>query len=246
MKYTGGPVTVLLERAEERGAVARRHTLQDRQVKLEHAFASVKHPAEVLAQPPGYFLHLDFGHEVQVEFGPQPRQGNREDPRAFLGRLVIRQLVRNPGIDELRQSRQVPGGLVRKTSPDHDRLQVDIQPRRDERLVAAGHHHELVDEFVVGAPPFADFVAQRPFLVFGHLFDDEHLEIGTVALRRRLVFDELTRIGREHVEVVGSGVLHVARAVRLRGQRSVDLHHGLREFVIAAGGEKSLHSRELR
>jgi hypothetical protein len=110
---------------------------------------------------------------------------------------------------------------------------------------SAGHHHELVDEFVVGASPLADLVAQRPLLVLCHLLDDEHLEIGTVALRRRLVFEELARVGREHVQVVGTGVVHVPRAVRLGGQRAVDLAHRLCELVVATGGKKSLHSCEV-
>jgi len=49
---TRGPVAVLLECTEKRGPVARRDALQDRQVQLEHAFAGVEHPTEVLTQAP--------------------------------------------------------------------------------------------------------------------------------------------------------------------------------------------------
>ena len=93
VKDAGGPVAVLLERAEERGAIARRHALQDRQVQLEHAFPSVEHPSEVLAQPTGDVLHLDLGHEVKVEFRAQLRQRRGEDLCALFGRVVIRQIV---------------------------------------------------------------------------------------------------------------------------------------------------------
>ena len=103
VKDTSGPVAVLLERAEERGAIARRHALQDRQVQLEHAFPSVEHPAEVLAQPPGDVLHVDLGHQVEVKLGSQLRHRCGEDLCALFGRIVIRQLVRHPGVDELRQ-----------------------------------------------------------------------------------------------------------------------------------------------
>jgi hypothetical protein len=134
---------------------------------------------------------------------------------------------------------------VRKAPPDHHRLQVDVEPRRDESLVSAGHHHKLVDEFVVRASPFADLVTQRMFLGFGHLLDNEHFEIGTVALCFCLTL-ELTRIGREHVQVIGAGILDVSRAVRLRGQGAVDLPDRLGELVVAAGSEKALKSGELR
>jgi hypothetical protein len=104
VKDTRGPVTVLLERAEERGAVPRRHTLQNRQVQLEHAFPSVKHSAEVLTQAPGDVLHIDLGHQVEVKFGPQLHDGLSQDLRAFFGRKVIGQVVRDPGVDELGQA----------------------------------------------------------------------------------------------------------------------------------------------
>ena len=242
---TRGPVAVLLERAEERGAVACLDTLQDRQVQLEHAFPSVEHPAEVLTQAAGDVLHVDLGHQVEVEFRAQLRHRRGQDLCAFFGRIVVGQVVRRPGVDELRQRRQIPGRLVRKAPPDYHRLQVHVEPCRDERLVAAGHHHEFVDEFVVRASPFADLVAQCPFLGFGHLFDYEHFEVGAVALCFCLAF-ELTRIGRKHVELVGTGVLDIAGAIRLLGQRSVDPCNRLRELVVAASGEKPLNSGELR
>ena len=146
-------------------------------MQLEHAFAGVEDAAEVLAEPAGDVLDVDLGHQVQVELGPQLAQRCRQDLGALLGRVVVGQLVRHAGVDELRQRRQVPGRLVREAPPDHHRLQVDVEPRGDQRLVAAGHHHELVDEFVVGAAPLANLVAQRPFLGVGHLLDDEHLEV---------------------------------------------------------------------
>ena len=178
-------------------------------MQFEHALPSVEHAAEVLAQPPGDVLYLDFGHQVQVEFGAQRAQETREDLGAFFRRLVIGQFMRTP-----RRRRTPPsvdrsrGRLVGKASADDDRLQVDVEPCRDKRLVAAGDHDELVDEFVVGASPFAHLLAQRPFLGIGHLFDDEHFEIRPLALRRRLVL-ELAGIGREHVQFVGAGVVDV-------------------------------------
>jgi hypothetical protein len=57
---------------------------------------------------------------------------------------------------------------------------------------------------------------------------------------------EGARIGREHIELVGTGVVDVAGAVRLGGQRAVDLPHRLCELVIAASSKKSLNPRELR
>lgn len=75
MEHAGRSVAVLLERTEERCPIARGNPpVQDRQVQLEHAFAGVEHPAEVLAETPGDVLDLDLGHQVQVEFGSQLRQ----------------------------------------------------------------------------------------------------------------------------------------------------------------------------
>ena len=74
MKDTGRPVAVFLERAEERGAIAGRHALQDGQVKLQNALRGVEHPAEVQAETARDVLHLDLGHQVEVEFGAQLSQ----------------------------------------------------------------------------------------------------------------------------------------------------------------------------
>ncbi|WP_254207285.1 hypothetical protein [Nocardia alni] len=238
-------MAVLLERAEERGVIPPGHTLKDRQVQLQHALTGVEHAAEVAAQASGDILHLDLGHEIEVQFRPQLPDRGRQDPRALLGGLVVGQLARHLVVDELREGRQIANGPVREPPPDHHRLQVDVESCGDEGLVPAGHHDQLVHELVVRTPPLADLVAQRPFLVLAHMLDDQHLEIRTVALGGLLLL-ELPRIGREHVQVVGAGVLHIARAVRLRGERTVDPHDRLRELVIAAGGEKPLHTGELR
>ena len=111
---------------------------------------------------------------------------------------------------------------MREVLPDHHRLQVHVEPRGDQRLVTAGHHDKFVDEFVVRATPLADLVAQRTFLGVGHLLDDEHLEVRAFALGLGLTF-ELPRVGRKHVQLIGAGVLDIAGAVRLLGQRPVDL-----------------------
>jgi hypothetical protein len=62
----GRAVTVLLERGEERGAIALCHALQDRQVQLQDPFAGVEHSAEMLAEPACDVLDLDLGHQLQV------------------------------------------------------------------------------------------------------------------------------------------------------------------------------------
>ena len=73
MEDAGRPVAVLLERAEERGAVARRDAGQDRQVQLQDTFVGVEHAAEVLAEPACDVLDLDLGHQIQVKLGAQLR-----------------------------------------------------------------------------------------------------------------------------------------------------------------------------
>jgi hypothetical protein len=101
VENAGRPVTVLLERAEERSAVPLRHPLQDRQVQFQHALAGVENSAEVLAEPPGDVLDLDLGHQIQIKLGAQLRQRHCEDPRAVVGRLVVIELVGDLGVDEL-------------------------------------------------------------------------------------------------------------------------------------------------
>ena len=71
VKDTGGALAVLFERAEERGAVPARDVTQQAQMELEQAFARVEHAPEVLAEPARDVFHVDLGHQVQVEFGPQ-------------------------------------------------------------------------------------------------------------------------------------------------------------------------------
>jgi hypothetical protein len=134
---------------------------------------------------------------------------------------------------------------VREAPADHHGLQIDVQPCRDERLVATGHDHQFVGELVVGAPPIADLVAQRPLLRFGHRLDDQHLEIQLIGIGDRLLF-ELPGVGREDVLVVQTDRVDVAGAVRIRGQRPVDPRHGARELVVLPRREEALGSGELR
>ena len=99
---------------------------------------------------------------------------------------------------------------MREPAADHHRLQVDVEPRGDQRLVAARHHDQLVDELVVGAAPAAHLRCGAAFLRLGHRLDHEYLEVRlTPLLVAGLVF-ELAGILRKQVMLVESGVLDIA------------------------------------
>ena len=134
---------------------------------------------------------------------------------------------------------------MREPATDHDGLQVDVEPRSDQGLVAAGHHNQLIDELVVGASPAADFFAQRAFLRLGHRLHDEHLEVRLVTLHHRLVL-QLARVGGELVALLEARVLDIASAVRLRRQCAVDPRYRVRELVVTTRREQPRHAGELR
>ena len=158
---------------------------------------------------------------------------------------MIGELVGQLGVDELRQRGQVPARLVGEPATDHHRLQVDVQSGGDHGLVAAGHHDQFVDELVVGAAPVADLGAQRPLLGLGHLLHDQNLEIELFARIERLILQP-TRVGRKHVLVIEAGVVDVAGAVGLGGQRTVDPGDRRGELLVVARGEQPLDLGELR
>ena len=125
---------------------------------------------------------------------------------------MVVEFLGDAGVDELGERGQIARGLVTEPAPDHHGLEVDVEPRGDQRLVAAGHHHQLVDELVVGAAPAAHLLAQRAFLGLCHLLDDQHLEVKLFAPVDRLLFQR-ARIGGEHVGVVEPRGVHVAGPV---------------------------------
>ena len=214
-------------------------------MQLQDAFAGVEHSAEMLAEPACDVLDLDLGHQVQVELGTQPRQRLGQDLGALVWRLVVVELVGDLGVDEFRQRRQVAGRLVGEPAADDDGLQIDVEPGRDERLVAGCDNNELVDELVVGATPAADLLAQCALLSLGHRLDDQHFEVRLIALRDGLVL-ELTWVGPEHVVFVQPGVLDITGAVPLGRERAIDPRDGVGELVVAARREQPLHAGELR
>ena len=212
VEHAGRSVAVLLERGEERGAVAlRRRPCRMLQVQLEDALAGVEHPAEVMAEPAGDVLdrrsRSSGTGRARAAAATATWPGSRPARRATCGPSSSSEILLSTNS---RERGQVAGRLVGEPAPDHARLQVDVEPRGDQRLVAAGHDDQLVDELVVGAAPAADLVAQRALLRFGHRLDDQHLEVRLVALGRWLVL-ELARIGSEDVVLVETRVLDVAR-----------------------------------
>ena len=134
---------------------------------------------------------------------------------------------------------------MREAAPDDDGLQVDVEPRGDQRLVAAGDDDQFVAELIVRATPAANFLAKRAFLRFGHLLDDQHLEVQVLGGPDGVLLQG-ARIDREHVRVVHPRGVDLAAAVRLGGQSAIDARNGVGELVVVAGHELALHLGELR
>ena len=245
MEDPGRTLAVLLERAEERCAVALRDTTQDTEVQLQQAVPDVEHPPEASAEPAGDVLHVDLGRQVEVEFGSQPGQRRGQGLGPLVGGRVLADPVGDAGVDEVRQCRQVPRGVRTEPASDHHRLDVHVEPRGDQRLHRVGHDHDLVDEFVVGAPPAVHLPAQHPLLRLRQVLDREDFEV------QRLAFPGLRDVdpaglGAEEVLVVDSDALDVAGPVPAPGQRVVDECDGLGELAEVAEGEQPVEFLELR
>ena len=124
-------------------------------------------------------------------------------------------------------------GPVGEPAADHARLQPEVQPRGQERVVEAGHHDDLIEERVIRAPPPPQLLAQRVLLSLGQVLDDENLEIGPVAPGL------LYRAGIAIVFVTfGTQINGLTAAVGLGDQGPVGLaDHGGEPDVLIVGEE---------
>ncbi len=135
---------------------------------------------EVVAEPAGQVLDRDLRHQVQVYFRPDPGQRSGEYLSAVI-RRTLHQVSRSAAVRELCEQGRVVAGPVGEPAADHARLQPEVQPRGQERVVEAGHHDDLIDERVIRAAPPPQLLAQQVLLSLGQVLDDENLEIGPVA-----------------------------------------------------------------
>ena len=197
-------------------------------MQLEGALPDVEDAPVVVAEPAGEVLHGDLRHQVQVEFWPDPGQR----PGEHLGALVRRtlhQVSASAAVRELRERGRVMAGPAGEPAADHDCLEPEVQPCRHDRVVEAGNHDDLVDERVIRAAQPPHLLAQRAFLLLGHVLDDEDLKVWPVrpGLLRRVdqPVDGL---------VLGSHVQDVAAAVGAGRQRAIDLAHQAGEPAVVA------------
>ena len=177
VEHPGGPVAVAAQRAEERRAVPFGHPVQEAEVQLQRPFPGVEHAPEMVAQPAGQVLDGDLGHQVQVEFRPDPGQRPGQDLGALVGR-VVHQVIGPDVAHERRQRRRVVAGPVREPAADHARLQPEVEPRAHDRVLEAGHHDDLVDERVVRAAPAPQLLPQRALLRLAQVLHHQDLEVG--------------------------------------------------------------------
>ena len=234
VKYPGGPVAVVTQRAEERCAIPGRHAVQDGQVQLKRPFPGMEDAPEMMAEPAGQILDGDLRHQVQVEFRPDPGQRPGEDLSAVI-RRALHQVGRSAAVRELGDRGRVVAGPVGEPAADHARLQPEVQPRSHERVVEAGHHDDLVDELVIRATPPPQLFPQRALLLVGQVLDDEDLEI------RPVTPGLLGRAGIAFVGVIlGVQINGVTAAVGLGDQGPVGPAHHRGKPLVITGGEEPL------
>jgi hypothetical protein len=212
----------------------------DSTIDLPRPFPGVEDTPEMMAEPAGHVLDGDLGHQVQIEFRPDPGQRPGQHLGAFLGR-ELHHVVRHDAVHEVRERGRVVGGPASEPAAHHARLQPVVQPGGHDRVFDAGDHDDLVDERVIRAAPAAQLLAQRVLLLFGHVLDDQDLEIGPVGPRL------LHRMGGAiQGLVLGAQVPRLAGAEGVGGQRAVDPAHQGGEPVVLAGREQPAHLAEGR
>ena len=126
---------------------------------------------------------------------------------------------------------------VGEPAADHARLQPEVQPCGQERVLEAGHHDDLVDELVIRAPPPPQLFAQRAFLLPDQVLDDENLEVRLVTAARLL-----RRAGIAIVCVILDAQFPgMTAAVGLGDQCPVDLAYHAGEPAVLSCREVPLH-----
>ncbi len=186
---------------------------------LQGPLPGMEDAPEMVAEPPGQILHRDLRHQVQIQLRPDPGQRPGEHLSAVI-RRALHQVSRSAAVHELRERGRVVPGPVGEPAADHARLQPEVQPCGQERVLEAGYHDDLVDELVIRATPPPQLFAQRAFLLPGQVLDDENLEVRLVTPRL------LHRAGIAIVCVIlDAQIPGLTAAVRLGDQCPVDLAH---------------------
>ena len=213
-------------------------------MQFQQAVADMEHPPEVRAQPTGDVLHVDLGHQIAVQRGPDVAQGGGQNRGALVGGFVIPEFLGDVLVDEVRQRGQVAPALRAEPPPDHHGLQVDIEAGGHQCLLGIGHDHHLVDEFVIGAAPLVHLLAEVALLGVGQRLNSQHLEVLRFAAAGVPGIRAVGLCGRQFVVIEGHYV-GVAEAVGLVGKRVADVIDTQGEFGVVAGVENSLQLGEL-
>ena len=150
MEDTGWLATVLTQRREERGLIARADTPQNTQMQLEIIFLAIENPAETLGHITGNLLHSNVGHQIQIQLWTQvgnhpPQQRTTVRIRLFLGLLIIK--LRQQALQNI----QLPHRAERKPVTDHTGLNIMVKQGRNQRIFKTRYDHHLVNKPVFGA-----------------------------------------------------------------------------------------------
>lgn len=157
---------------------------------------------------------------VQVQFGPDLRDLAAQQRAALELGHVLDLAVH--AVQEAAQHVVVVDRVEWEAVADHHRLQVEVDQRRDQRVLERGHDHHVEDEVVVGAALALHAPPQRVLLAGRHLVDDQNFEVWPGQLGLALAVG-LDLRGQLVVAVQGVGVV----AVGARGQHAVDAARGL-------------------
>src|SRR6201996_3050481 len=177
MEDTRRTTTVLTQRREERRAIALPDTTQKAQVQLERALARVKHAPEVAAKPRGDGLNRALAPEVQVELRAQLTEAPADQQSPLISGAV-HEVLAAAVLDEMSELGVIVPGPEREASTDDAGLKVEVEEHRDQGVVVAGGHDDLVNELVVRAAQAAQLPPQHLLPLRAHLLDDQDLEVG--------------------------------------------------------------------
>ncbi|MNE14569.1 hypothetical protein D3C80_1074520 [compost metagenome] len=141
---------------EKRRFIAFCNALQQAQVDLQRLLDFVEHPAdERVVFITGNSLNLTIAEQQDIELRPDGLDRSGQWQGQVRGVFVVRAVAQVWG-----QQLTHPGGATARckseTFVDHDRLQVDVEYHREQRILKGAGHDGLVDEGVLVAAQLAN------------------------------------------------------------------------------------------
>ena len=162
-------------------------------MQLHEVFLIVEDPPTNPQIEPGDILDRAFGDQIGIKLGPDLGDHAAELWAIALGLKCVDLILPARASEVAGQDLLIDFRFQREPGADDDGLDIVVEHHRDQRVFKAGHHDGFVDERVFGPAHAGDIAAQPAFLLFIHIVDDQHFEIG---------FRQRPRLGRQHRLVV--------------------------------------------